>query len=208
MNKLSLICYHANIKKIYKPEWVEQFKWSIIGQSYKKFKVYELCYSGEQDRIFEDSIYESKELPTFVHAMNYLIEKCLSDGADVIGNTNVDDNYSANRLEVQMEYIKKGFDVVSSNFSLMKDNIVFHEHHFENKNIKEELNRNHNVICHPVLLYSSAFLRNNKYVPEDIPYEDMLLWKRTIDNYKFVIAPENLLYQRIHDNSVCKSENR
>lgn len=205
---LNLICYHKNLYGIYLVEWVNQFRESILNQTYKDFIIMEMNYGGGTERIFEDSVFESKDLPTFVHAMNYLIKKCLDNGADVVGNLNCDDIYNKDRLKIQMQYMEIGFDICSSNFSLMRDGFVFHKHKFDDKNIKEELNKNHNVVCHPVLLYSAKFLKNNKYAPEEVPFEDLLLWKRTIDNYRFIIAPENLVNQRIHDNSVCKSNNR
>lgn len=207
--KTCLICYHANIKVIYKPEWIEQFKQSILNQTFKDFVIYEICYNGGEDRIFENSIYESKKLPTFIHAMNYLIEKCLDDGADVISNTNCDDNYSINWLKIQLPFIKYfNFDIVSCNFTLIQNDKPVHYHFFDKLNIKNELERNNNIVAHPGVMYSRKFLENNKYIPEEIPIEDLLLWKRTIDNYKFKIVEQNLLWHRIHDNSVCKSTNR
>src|SRR6185295_9428956 len=144
---------------------------------------------------------------TFVHAMNYLLDKAFSMGYDCVGNLNCDDYYELNRLEVQLPYISEGFDLVSSNFSLVKDNSITHKHKFHELNIEEQLNNNHNLIAHPVVMYSKHFWRNNRYIPEQVPYEDLKLWKRAISNSKFIIVPENLLYHRLHQNSVCQSTN-
>lgn len=207
--KLCLICYHANITAIYKPAWVEQFWESVIRQTYNDFTIYEVCYNGKKDRIFQNSIYESIVLPSFIDAMNYLIEKALADGADIIGNLNCDDIYHRDWIKTELPFIKyHGFDIVSCNFSLMDNNSIFHVHQFDKLDIKKELENNHNPVAHPSVLYSRRFLENNKYDPQQFPYEDMMLWQRTIDEYKFKIVPENLLYHRIHENSVCKSENR
>lgn len=206
--KTGVIVYHKNINSIYPAAWVQEFKHSIINQSYKLFDIYEMNYGGTQERIFENSIYESKELPTFVHAMNYLIEKCLNEGCDAVGNTNCDDNFSLNRLKIQLPYIEDGYDVVGSNFSLVIDNEIFKTHKFDNLDIKEQLGINHNILSHPSIVYSRKFLEENRYEPNEIPLEDLLLWKRTIHHYKFKIVPEILLYHRIHNNSVCKSSNR
>lgn len=208
MYKVALISYHKNAETIYPHDWITEHRESIISQTYKDFDILELEYGGGKYRVFGSSIYESKELPTFIHAMNYLIGKALKMGYDCIGNLNLDDVYSPHRLGVQMQYVRNNYDLVSSNFSLMKDDVIFHEHHFENLDIKRELEKNHNPICHPVILCNRKYWETNKYVPEEVPYEDLLLWKRTIDNYRFIIAPENLLTQRIHNNSVCKSNNR
>lgn len=203
-----LICYHKNLYNIYEVAWINQFRESVLNQTYKEFKIYEINYGGNTERIFENSNFESKELPTFIDAMNYLIEKSLKDGATVVANSNVDDFFSLERFEKQLPYIEIGFDIVSSNFSLMKEGVIIHRHNFENVDIKKELERNHNPLAHPVIMYSKKYLMNNRYVPSECPEEDLLLWKRTIDDYKFIILPDNLLYQRIHDNSVCKSDNR
>jgi len=205
---LTLICYHKNLYNLYLDKWINEFRESILNQTYKEFTIMEINYGGGTERIFEDSIFESKELPTFVHAMNYLIKKSLKDGADVVGNLNCDDTYNTDRLKIQMQYMEIGYDICSSNFSLMRDGFIFHKHKFDNKNIKEELEINHNVVCHPSVCYSANFLKSNRYEPNEIPLEDLLLWKRTIDNYRFIITPENLVNQRIHNNSVCKSDNR
>ncbi len=206
--KTVLICYHANIKSIYKPEWVEQFKQSILNQTFKDFQVYEVCYNGGSERIFENSNYESIVLPNFVYAMNYLIEKALKDGADVICNSNADDIAHLDWLKIQIPLIKNGFDIVSCNFSLIRnEGEIFHIHHFDKLDLKLELKYNHNIIAHPSVTYSRKFLEVNRYVPEEIPIEDLLLWKRTVDDFKFKIVSENLLLHRVHQNSVCQNQN-
>jgi len=202
-----LICYHKNLSKIYPTRWIDEFRDSILNQTYQDFTIMELDYGGGTERIFDESIYESKKLPTFIDAMNYLIGKALSEGAKAVGNLNCDDVYSPSWLDVQVPYLKK-FDIVSCNFSLMNENGVYHKHYFHDLDIKEQLSRNNNIIAHPAVLYSKKFLESNRYVPEQFPVEDMLLWKRTIDTYRFKIVEQNLLYHRIHNNSVCKSENR
>lgn len=207
MGKTILICYHANIKSIYKSEWIDQYKQSILNQTFKDFIIYEINYGGGEERIFENSEYESKEMPTFIHAMNYLIEKALNDGADVIANCNVDDFVSHEWLNIQIPLMNE-YDIVSCNFLLLKDNKVVHRHYFDKLGIKQELDKNHNIVAHPAVTYSRKFLLENRYIPEEFPIEDMLLWKRTIDKYKFKIVSENLLFHRLHSNSVCQSNNR
>lgn len=207
--KLILICYHKNLFEIYPLEWVEKFKYSVLCQNYQEFEIYEINYGGGKERIFQQSDYESKIMPTFIHAMNYLIEKALINGADVVGNLNADDWYDCDWLRTQLPFIKyQGCDIVTCNFTLIQNDVPVHIHLFDKLDIKKELERGNNVVAHPAVLYSRRFLENNKYVPEEIPEEDFLLWKRTIDEYKFKIVHENLLYHRIHSNAVCQSNNR
>lgn len=207
--KLILICYHKDVFKLYPAHWVYRFKASVLLQTYSDFEIYEVNYGGVEERIFERSNFESKKMPTFVHAMNYLINKALDAGADIVGNLNADDYYAPNWLGKELPWIKYyAYDLVSCNFTLIENDKPIHFHIFDRLDIKKELAKNHNCIAHPAVLYSRKFLENNSYVPEEIPAEDLLLWKRTIDNYRFKIVKENLLYHRIHSNAVCQSENR
>lgn len=207
--RVILICYHKNLTKVYPLHWIGKFRDSILNQTYKDFTIMELNYGGGEERIFDKAeYYESQKMPSFIHAMNYLIEKALAAGADAVANTNVDDSYDIDRLKIQLPFIEQGYDIVTSNFCLVKEDVVFKYHHFDKLSIKEELDRGHNIVAHPSVIYSRQFLENNKYIPSEFPVEDMLLWRRTINHYRFKIVPENLLFHRIHDQSVCQSLNR
>lgn len=200
--KLAIIVYHKNLSQ-YPSHWIEKFRQSIVNQSYKEFDIYEIDYGGGNNRIFHNSVYNSLKLPNFVEAMNYLLNMCFARGADVAFNTNCDDWYSEDRIEKQLKYTKEGYGVISSNFSLIKDDVITHTHNFDRLSITEELNKNNNIICHPVVCYSREFWYNNQYHPSEVPYEDMNLWKRALKNgYKFKILPDVLCYHRLHENSV------
>jgi hypothetical protein len=202
------VCYHKNATQLYPEKWIEEYRNSILNQTYKEFDIYELEYSGGDYRIFENSIYHSKPFPSFVYALNYLLDCLFFMGYDCVLNTNVDDVYSLDRVEKQLPYIERGYDIVSSNFHLVDGNGNITRQTFDNLNLELELANNHNVIAHPAVVYSKRFWENNRYVPEQIPLEDMMLWQRAIKNSKFIILPDILLYHRIHSNSVCQSENR
>lgn len=206
--RICLICYHRNAEKNYPPHWIEQFKQSVLNQTYKEFDIFEVEYGNGDFRIFEDSDYESKEFPTFVHAMNYLIDKAIKQGYDYIGNLNCDDHYATNRIEKQLEFMNKDYDIISSNFSLIRDEQIIHTHHFNTLDIARELSFNNNVLCHPVIMYKVEFFKQNRYVPEQVPTEDLQLWQRAIKNgNSFIILPDVLCYHRLHSNSVCQNEN-
>lgn len=206
--KVPVLCYHKNAFKLYKPEWIDQYRDSILNQSYKEFDIWELNYGGTEERIFENSNFFSQEYPTFVHGLNFLLDIVFSRGYKCAANTNVDDTYSLRRLEVQMPYIEAGYDIVASNFCLVRDNKITHRHKFHELDLEEQLMNNHNIIGHSSVIYSSGFFNKNKYVPEEQPREDLLLWKRAISNSTFIIVQENLLYHRLHNQSVCQSQNR
>lgn len=200
--KIALLVYHKNIQQ-YPKEWINKFRDSILNQTYKDFDIFELEYDGEKDQIFEDSYWFSDKCKTFAEAMNLLIDFCYDRGYDYILNTNIDDFYSLDRIEKQLPYMERGYDVISSNFCLVKDDYVVHTHYFDKLDIKEELDKDHNVICHPVIAVSRNFWGGNYYIPEQIPFEDMNLWKRGIEGgYKFIILPEILCFHRLHSTSV------
>lgn len=209
--KVSVIVYHKNITNLYKKEWIEKSFNSILDQSYQDFTIYELNYGGDDFKLYREYKnsknyhYYKIEMKNHAEAMNFLLNECIQDGYDVVFNTNLDDISHKNRFDIQLKYIKKGYDLVSSNFIYIDgDDKETLKMTFSESDIKKELDRNNNVICHPGVCYSRNFLEKNRYITTEIPEEDLLLWKRTVDNYKFFITPEYLINYRIHNNQVTK----
>lgn len=198
----AIIVYHKNIHR-YPPHWIEKFRDSILHQTNQNFSIVELNYGGTGERIFQQSDFTSHPYENFCYAMNALIDYCFSKGFDFVFNTNVDDYYSINRIEKQLPHLINGADVVSSNFCLVDNDKICHLHRFHDRDIQEELSRDHNIICHPVVGISKNFWYRNRYVPEEIPLEDMRLWQRAIAaGFKFVVLPDFLCFHRLHENSV------
>ena len=113
-------------------------------------------------------------------------------------------------MQQQVEALDKGYDIVSSNFALIDvHGRLIKTHNFDELNLAYELNKKqHNIICHPVVAYRRSFFQHFQYRPEEIPVEDMRLWQRAVTIKKFTILPEILCYHRIHNNAVCRSNNR
>lgn len=210
MPKIALLTYHKNAEKLYPKEWITEYKHSIDHQTYKDFSIFEMNYGATEFRIFENSFFESVEMPTFVHALNYLLDKCFSGGYDYVFNSNCDDPNRLDRIEKQLPYLEQEYDLVSSNFALIENGQVLKYHKFHQLNIEEELNNEHNPVCHPAMAYHKKFWEaGNRYVPEEMKIEDLLLWKRAIKNgSKIIIAEDCLLFHRLHSNSICQSENK
>lgn len=205
--KLCLIVYHKNLKTLYPSEWIDQFRESVLNQTNNDWDLVELNYGNGQEKIFDGTFF-SRDFPTFVHAVNFLLDYVFSQGYDYALNHNVDDIYSNKRIEAQLPYMAQGYDIISSNFSLVVDGRVTHRHKFHNLDIEEQLSHNHNLICHPTVCYSADFWGKNRYLPEEQPMEDLKLWQRAIKNSKFFIVEDDLLFHRIHNQSVCQSSNR
>lgn len=209
MAKVALLTYHSKLHEIYPQEWIDKYVETVRGQTLKDFGILEMNYGGGDERVFEDSYFESYKYPTFVHALNYLLDKAFGSGYDIVFNSNVDDWMRHDWMERLILDVNKGYDLVSSNFCLVKEGRITTYHRFHHLNILHELERNHNPVCHPAVAYTKKFWATNRYRPEEIPEEDLLLWKRALQSgSKFFINEQNLLFHRIHLNAVCQSNNR
>jgi hypothetical protein len=210
--KVATIFYHKNIKYIYKKEWIDDCVNSIINQSFKDFSIYELNYGDDKFSLINEYDIENEhhsyqiKFDNHAEAMNFLLDECLLDGVDVVFNNNMDDYSDVKRFEIQLEKIKEGYDLISSNFKYIDIDSKFirdmkMSHHLD---YSSELSKGHNIIAHPSVCYSRNFLENNKYIPGEIPEEDLKLWQRSVNKQKFYICDEFLLNYRIHDNQVTK----
>jgi hypothetical protein len=218
--KIALICYHKNADIIYPKEWIDQFRFSILNQTHKDFDIIELNYGcidenllGSGFRIFKDGSHNARyfegNLKSFISGMNILIDYCKFNKYDYIFNTNCDDFYSLDRIEKQLVYLADGYDMVSSNFTLIdENNNKILEHEFDILDLKTELKNDHNIIAHPVVAFNANFFKENKYKEDEIPYEDLKLWQRAISNgSKIKIIKDNLLFHRVHSKSVSNANN-
>lgn len=208
--KVALLCYHKNAETIYQKEWIDHYRESIMKQTHHTFQIFEFNYGGGPYRIFEKSYFESFPYPTFAHSLNYLLDKVFSSGYDAVFNSNVDDFYKNNWVQKLLPCIEAGNDLVSCNFTLISESgQTIKAHEFHGYNIGQELGKDHNIICHPGVCYTKKFWEKNRYIPDEMPLEDLKLWQRGIaQGMRFFIHQENLVFHRLHDQSVCKSENK
>ena len=207
--KVATIIYHKNVLSIYDKKWIEKCYNSILEQTLKRFTIYELNYGDDDLKLYREypnnkeyHFYKVK-FDNHAVAMNFLLDECIKDGFDVVFNNNLDDFNDVNRFEIQLKKIKKGYDIVSSNFiHIDKDDLPIRKMDFSKLNIEEQFKNGNNIIAHPSVCYSKNFLDKNRYVGSEIPEEDFLLWKRTIHKYRYFICPEYLINYRIHNNQV------
>jgi hypothetical protein len=215
--KIGVVFFHKNIKSIYHEEWIKKCVESILSQTVKDFSIYEINYGGGDYSVLEGSeiknphFFISEEKENHAEAMNIVISLAFDDGCDCVFNTNLDDFYDSRRFQIQLDWIKNGYDLVSSDFCYIeevdgKDTITLTRNIKKFGDIQENLEREHNVIAHPCVAYSRKFWENNKYIPQEIPREDMFLWIRSIKKgFKFHICEEVLLNYRLHKNQVTGS---
>jgi hypothetical protein len=218
-HKIGVVIFHRNIDKIYKQRWVDESIRSILNQTHPDFHIYEINYGGEPNSLIEDygfknHIFYQIPMENYAEAMNFIITKSFEDGCDYVFNTNLDDLYSPERIEKQLQYIQEGeYDLISCDFLyveefLEEDKEVDRITNFLSvsnllPNIGANFNFGHNIICHPGVCYNRKFWENNKYDISKVPSEDFELWKKTLsEGYKFGIVPQFLVYYRIHQNQM------
>lgn len=214
----AVIIYHANAIERYPAKWISDCVNSIRNQK-GEFTVLELDYNGGDKPIYEGSLFFSKKLDYSAsdkatgrhtghsHAHNWLCRKAVELGYDNVFNTNIDDFYHYDRINIQSEYLAQGYDVVTCNMTQIdEDNRVLRQDIlFSQMNIQEHAAKNHNILAHPACAYSKNFILNSGLlIPEQVPRDDFELWKRSYGKFKFVIAPYTMLYYRIHANNVSK----
>lgn len=209
--KAAVIIFHKNIDTYYPWEWIEKCYDTIKNQTYQDFDVFEIDYGGTNRQTYEGSIFFSEPLGNHANAHNFLLDRVFERDYDCAFNVNIDDWYALNRFEKQIPAIEQGYDVVSSNFYRVNDDeSVKQSFIFHNRDIVKEADKGHNILAHPVLCYSRRFWTtcNDRLNPNEIPADDFALWKRCYKKvtYKFVILPDLLLFQRLHQNNVSKKD--
>lgn len=204
--KVCVLLYHKNATILFKPQWIQKCITSIQKQTFNNFDVLELNYGQTTLQLYQNSIYENIMMRNHVEAMNYLIQKAKKLKYDYIFNTNIDDYYSHDRFEIQLEYLKD-YDMVSCDYNVIKEknnnDIVLNEYENSKLNIKQFLEENKNIIPHPGVAWNTSFFDELIY-KDEIPEEDLRLWQRAIKIKTIFIIPKKLLYYRIHDNQITQ----
>lgn len=206
MIKLAVIIFHKNVRN-YPAQWIAQCVNSIKNQTHKDFQVFEIDYGGDGVQIYPDSHFCTKDFKTHADAHNFLLDQVFKLGFDYAANVNIDDHYSPDRFEKQLVYAKQGYDVISSNFyNINAEGAIIDTMEMHGKDIIAEANKGHNVIAHPAVFYSKNFWTTcSRLIPDQIPVDDFELWKRSFDQYRFIILPDFLLYYRVHSHKISAS---
>lgn len=207
MEGIVVLSYHKNAKTLYPKEWLDCYVDSITSQTVQPSRIIEINYGGTEFQLFPHSEFYSMPSDNFVNILNTLLSLARAYGFPYIFNSNVDDYYSPFWIEKQLVYLKE-YDLVSCNFTLVQNEKETIKHRFHTMDIQKELSRDNNIIAHPSVCYRSSFFDDLYYDPNQIPKEDLLLWKRAIVTKKFKIVEENLLWHRVHNQSICNSDNR
>lgn len=129
--KCAVIFYHKNIKQLYKNEWIEKCKETILNQDYQNFDIFEINYGNDNHSIFKNEkfinhkfYFYKKNYKYHVEAIMYLLDTCFNKyNYDIIFNTNIDDYYHIKRFSFQINDININNNVLNTTlFTYMKNN--------------------------------------------------------------------------------------
>lgn len=214
--KIGVAFYLKNIDR-YPVDWVNQCFESIENQTYQDFNVYILNYGEESDFGFKYKVpvsfvtdhncdYFQKPLNNYADAMNHIYER-IFETCDVAVNTNIDDYYSPNRIELLLQDLHNGADIASSNYYfLSQSGQITHSPRFDQKNVYEQLKRGLNPVSNPCHIMRKRVFEQLKFDSNLVPIEDMDYWKKAIEaGFKIHINPEYLHYYRWHPGQVTRS---
>ncbi len=233
-SEYAVIFFHKNIQNLYNNRWIVQCVESVLNQKNIKFDILEINYGNTDYSVLENYknsfdggyFFYKADLPTHTDAMVYILNKGFCElGYNIIFNTNLDDYYNDYRFTKQVECLNSGYLLCSSFWSYIKssgdsDNfyqkitnkslgVKINGNYIFFNSIKNELERNHNVINHSGVAFSKNFWYSlDKYnnllrYRDDKPFEDMTLWKRAVENNILItIINEDLITYRLHGNQI------
>ncbi|NBO36002.1 hypothetical protein EBU91_00420 [bacterium] len=213
--KIGVVFFHKNIEEIYSQKWIEKCINSILSQTLQNFEIYELNYGGKDFSIlkkFNPSQmlnFFSTDLLNHGEALNFILDKAFEDGCSRVFLTNMDDYYDLRRFEIQNNFLDSGYDLVSSDFCYIQEiegtDQIVHQVGVKKhgSDLLKLLEKGLNPIAHPCVAMNKIFWQHNRYIPYEIPKEDMNLWIRGLKSgYKFWICDEILLFYRLHEHQV------
>ena len=123
-----------------------------------------------------------------------------------------DDLAHCQRIEKQINFLNKGYDIVSTNFTTEIDlfsnlNLIDEVTNYDVINKKQFIFRN--PICHSSVLISKSIFNNFLYNEDRINLFDYDLWiTLKINNKKFVKLKQILTYKRIHKSQLFENKKR
>ena len=119
--KIGVIIYHRNILNRYDPKWIENCIEKIENQTFGNFTLVEFNFGGDSQKIYEGnkkSYFYSEKIDNLGSAISRAFDICFDEHEfDLVFNINLDDDYSLDRFEKQIECLEKtGADIIASNF--------------------------------------------------------------------------------------------
>lgn len=190
---------------------------SILGQTFTDFE-FLIVNDGSKDRSPEildryakqDSRIRlwHRENSGYVSALNFMLQQARGE---LVARMDADDVCHLERLERQVEYFRKytDVDVLGSSFMLVDSEsrkIGIMSLPTSHVDIEKKLAHGHCSMCHPSVMYRRrAVLEAGCYDESYTTAEDLELWQRMINRFRFANISDPLISYRIHDKSVSEA---
>ena len=192
-------------------KYIEETISSILKSSFKEFELL-IINDGSSDRTLDIiNLFDDKRIRVISQKNKGLI-KSLNLGLkeakfDLIARIDGDDIMHENRLEIQYDIINKfNYDIVGSNAIIINENsdpIGKSDLPISHEEIKHKLIQMSPTIIHPsILMKKDCVINNGGYNKLYKHCEDLELWVRLIDNYKFYNCKEYLVRLRKHSANI------
>lgn len=196
---------------------------SILEQSYAniEFIIIDDGSTDNSKKIIEDYkkidnriIFVSRENKGLVNSLNEAIELATSK---YIFRMDADDIAHLRRIERQLFYLERGYDLVASQIEIFGENVQSDKskkiiEKSKNIEMKEKLDdhlfRIGGFLCHPTIAFTKDLIEKiGKYHDKCELAEDLELYMRCINKEARAIKiPEVLLSYRVNNNSKSESE--
>lgn len=217
LEKIGVAFYYKDLTQ-YPAAWVNKCVESILAQTHKNFEIYILDY-GEKPSLFPLAFFNRnpawlpfdflhKPLLNYAAAMNEIYQRIFRD-CDVAVNTNIDDYYATNRIELLTESLRSGADIATSNYHIVdENNNITASLDYAKKDVALQFKQGGNPVSNPCTLIKKRVFEKMQFNPALVPIEDLDFWIRALDfGFKIVIRPEYLHFYRMHKGQETRRQN-
>jgi len=191
---------------------------SILNQTYKDFEIIVIDDGSEDDTLLRvKSLKNDKIIYKNAGRINN-ISKLRNEGIKIssgefIAFCDDDDLWEPDKLEIQLEYLKKYRVVCSNAYLIDKDNCIIKNNYF---NINEDLLLSTDILVRtnymltPSVIMDKKLLLKNMFDEKNFTLlnEDYSLWLKISENVDILFINRNLVRIREHGSITRKFENK